>query len=147
VAAVSSALVVAVFVGGWVVQDHYLERRYVRAGLSLDATNARFRDISHRRVAVFGTEALYPMFGLDLSNRVSKVHGPGPGSPVEQCRGWRRILTKGGYRYVVLAREPFTDFGPDEEWVDRDSATTQVGRDGTTVVYRIDGPLDPETCA
>ncbi len=143
----AAAVLAAVVVGAvWVAQDRYLDRRYVRAGLPLDGANSVFRNVSDERVAVFGTEELYPMFGLDVSNRASKVRGPNGGSATRQCREWRRILTDGGYGYVVLGHEPLTDLGPAPEWVGLDSATTQVARDGAAVVYRVDGPLDPDGC-
>jgi hypothetical protein len=47
---------------------------------------------------------------------------------------------------VVLGHQPFTDFGPAEEWVSLDSSTSQVVRDDAAVVYRVSGPLDPDRC-
>ncbi len=139
-------IVAALLAAGWIVQDHFFDRRYVAAGLPLDGANAVFRDVQDEKVAVFGTEQLYPMFGLDLSNRVSKVAGPDASTDAELCAGWREELAAGGYRYIVLGRQPLTDRGPAEEWVNAGGVVTQVFRDRDAVVYRVDGVLDPAGC-
>ncbi|MGQ0803334.1 MAG: hypothetical protein ACT4PI_05665 [Actinomycetota bacterium] len=145
---VGAGLVVVCGSAGWLVQDRYLERRYGDdAGLALDSANAVFRDVHDEKVAVFGTEQLYPMFGLDVSNRASKVRGPELGSEAELCAGWRDVLADGGYRYIVMGRQPWTEPGPAEEWLVSDSAVTQVLRDRDAVVFRVDGALDPDGCA
>jgi len=141
-----AALVVAAG-AGWLVQDHYFEHRYVDAGLALDGANAVFRDVHDQKVAVFGTEQLYPMFGLDVSNRVSKVEAPPGESDAELCAGWREALAAGGYRYIVMGREPWTNLGPADAWIKSDAAVTQVFRDRDAEVYRVDGALDPAGCA
>jgi hypothetical protein len=150
---VTGAVAVAVgvaavgWVGGWFVQERYLDRRYADAGLPLDGANAFFRDVRDEQVVVFGTEELYPMFGLDLSNRAAKERAPTGSSDAELCAGWRRILNDGGYDYIVMGHEVWTDPGPAEVWVESDAAVTQVLRDRDAVVYRVTGPLDPSGCA
>jgi len=140
------ALAVTAGVGGWFVQRDFHRDRYVDAGLSIDEINAYFRDRDGLRVGSVGTEQLYPFFGADLSNRVSKVRVAPRGSPTEQCRAWRRALTEGDYQYFVVADELFVDQGPEPSWITADSAASLVVVDGDAVLYRIDGPLDPERC-
>lgn len=140
-----AALAAVCLTGGWFVQRHYLGNRYVDAGLPLDRVNAMFRDVEDARVAVAGTEHYYPLFGLDLSNDVSKVTGPARGSEQERCRSWRTSLS--GFDYIVLARELVSNTDvPAETWVARDQAAHAVLRDGDATVYRIDGSLDPDRC-
>jgi hypothetical protein len=140
------ALVTVAWVGGWFVQERYLDRRYAAAGLPLDGANAVFRDVRDGRVAVFGTEELYPMFGLDLSNRAGKQPAPSGATDGELCAGWRRVLNDGQYDYIVMGHQPLTDVGPAEAWIESDAAVTQVLRDRDAVVYRVTGPLDPDGC-
>ena len=133
---------------GWLVQDHYLDQRYdAEAGLALDGANAVFRDVRDENVAVFGTEQLYPMFGLDISDRAAKVPAPAGETAVELCAGWRRALNDGEFGYVVMGNQPWTEPGPAREWLVADAAVTQVFRDDDAVVFRIDGALDPDGCA
>lgn len=133
--------------GGWALQRRFLDQRYVNAGLALDAAYASLRDLHGERIAVFGNQQLYGLFGTDLSNEPAKVRGPKRGSSVSRCRRWRQILSDGDYRYVVLDQQLFSDRGPAEEWIASDPAATRVLRDGTSVVYRVNGLLDPETCS
>ncbi|MGH9034063.1 MAG: hypothetical protein ACRDZV_18220, partial [Acidimicrobiia bacterium] len=129
VAVAAVAFVVVGWVGGWFVQERYLDRRYADAGLPLDGANALFRDVRDERVAVFGTEELYPMFGLDLSNRAGKQPAPSGATDGELCEGWRRVLNDGDYDYIVMGHQPLTDLGPAEAWIESDAAVTQVLRD------------------
>lgn len=142
-----AAVVVVGVVGGWFVQRHYLDHRYVDAELRLDAVNASFRDVSDERVAVFGTVEVYPMFGLDLSNEVTQGGAADANRAGNPCRLFEGVRD-GRYGYVVL-----TQFGvvfpsrPPEEWFLEDANATEIVRDGESVVYRIDGPLHPVACA
>jgi hypothetical protein len=133
--------------GGWLLQQHYFDRRYVRAGLPHDGINAMFQSVREEKVAVYGTEHFYPFFGADLSNRVSRRFGPFNGPQVEKCRAWRRLLATDEYRYVVVAHDQFAGGIPDESWVSGDPAATPVLRRGNTTVYRINGRIDPNGCA
>jgi len=143
--------VVLVLAIGWPVQQHYLERRYVSAGIPLDGINAYFRVVHDADVVAFGTVETYPMFGLDLSNRVHTGQGPSSTGDGDPCEQYER-LRAGAYRYVVLANVPATEGGviipiaPPEHWFTDDNAASLVARDGKSVAYRIDGPLDPQEC-
>jgi hypothetical protein len=145
----AGVLVVAVcLAGGWVVQRRYLDQRYEDAGLALDPVYAPFREVHDDDVIVFGTVEVYPTFGLDLSNRVrqggGRVGRQGRDATCEQFGAVRA----GRYGFVVL-----TQFGvvfgsrPPESWFVDDPAATEVARDGDSVVYRVDGPLEPAECA
>jgi len=63
------------------------------------------------------------------------------------CRQFADVRD-GRDRYVVL-----TCFGvvfpsrPPEDWFLGDPNSTEIARDGESLVYRLDGPLDPVACA
>ena len=134
----------ALVVAGPFVHAHYVDNRYEHAGLDLDYIDAALHDTRHERIAVFQTEQLYPMFGNDLSNVVTKVAPP----PTGDCRGWRGVLADGGFTYVVLGHGGgFTlDPAPDPSWIAGDPAARVVVTDGTSALYRLDGRLDPAGC-
>ena len=142
----ASVLVILVVGGGWLLQRSYFDNRYIDAGLPHDRLNAMFHDVHNEKVALFGTEHFYPFFGVDLSNRVSREQGPSRGSPVERCRGWRRLIDAGDYDYVVVAHDLFA-LSPDDEWIAADPAATEVLHSGNASVYRVHGSFDPATCS
>jgi hypothetical protein len=128
--------------GGWFVQRHYLDHRYVAARLPHDRVNEMFRDVRDARVAVTGRLHFYPMFGIDLSNDVSRRDGPTRGSDEERCRGWRRALQ--GFDYIVVGEDPLAFDVPRADWIASDPAVAAVLRDGDETVYRVRGGLDPD---
>jgi hypothetical protein len=140
-----AAIVVGAVAGGWWMQRHYLEHRYVDAGLHSDRIYEEFRDVQDSRVAVIGTVEVLPMFGLDLSNEVAQLEGAG-GRDTDPCTRWRSLLD-GHYRYVVLDNFGVVfAAGPPEEWFTQDSSVTEVAREGESVAYRVDGDLRPPEC-
>jgi hypothetical protein len=132
---------------GWPLQRHFFEHRYVDAGLPTDRINAYFRDVHHANVVVYGSVEIYPMAGLDLTNRVRFGAGPSIDPHADDCRTWAAVR-RGEYNYVV-----FTQYGfvapthPPREWFTDDPAAAEVARDGNSVVYRVKGPLHPAECA
>ena len=128
---------------GWPLQDHYFDRRYVRAGLPHDDLNAWFASVHDARVAVLGTAHFYPFFGADLSNDV--LHEtPGGGARAGDCREWLTLLARGRYDYIVVAHDPFSFAVPDEAWF-RDAVTVALQGDNA-IVYPVDGSIDPASC-
>ena len=143
---------VAVFVlalvvsGFWSGQRYYLDHRYLDAGLHMDEVHEYFRDVTDARVAVFGTDETYPMFGLDGSNRVRRGDDAVIELTDDFCRDWRRAIA-GHYDYVVLTQYGVGNYRKPSDWMIRtDAAATRVVEDGDSVVYRLDGALDPSTC-
>ena len=138
------AAVPLVLVGGAFVRPYYLDHRYVDADLDLDHINAALASTRDERIAVFRTEQLYPMFGDDLSNIVTKVAAP----PVGDCRSWLTTLDDQGFTLVVLGHGGgFTlDPAPERGWLEDDPATRVIVSDGSSALYRIEGRLDPAGC-
>ncbi len=143
--AASIGAVALVVTGGWFTQRRYFEGRYDGPGLVQPATQVPFRGIRDASVAVFGTPEVYPMFGPDLSNRVTTPNGPSQGSSVALCRAWKRILS-GRYDYIVLGHVFIVAFSPSQSWFTTDPAAVPIVRTADYAVFRLDGRLDPGRC-
>jgi hypothetical protein len=132
--------------GNWLAQRYYLSHRYLDAGLHMDEVHGYFRGVTDARVAVFGTDETYPMFGIDDSNRVRRGDDAAIRFSDDACRDWRSAIA-GHYDYVVLTQFGLSNYRKPPEWVIRtDAAATRVVKDGDSSVYRLDGALDPSTC-
>jgi hypothetical protein len=137
--------------GGWIVQEHNLDHRYVAVGLHDDVLHAAFREISGAEVHVLGSPEAYPFFGADLSNVVvdhsdALVHGTT--APDDVCRHWRTQLR--GADRIVLSEFGFIQrrFSAEERRIvfADDPAVTTLFDDGSRAIYQVDGDLDPGTC-
>jgi hypothetical protein len=152
--AMAAIPVAVVVLAAWFVQRDYLRDRYTRLE-PLEAVYNWARDVRDERIATVGFFLSYPLYGIDLSNRVEYVadHGPhGAFTRIRSCRRWREALNSGGYRYVVTT--PFNYPGnltpdPPEEagWTTSDPASRVVLREhGVVSLFRLDGRLDPGGC-
>jgi hypothetical protein len=137
------------FVVFWPIQRHYEQRRYMRTSLTQDLPDRYFRNVRHARVGVFGTYT-YPMFGLDLSNRVEQLEAPNTTSALDRCRLTRTMLT-GKFDYIVitanlglvgLAVPPVS-----EQVFTGDPGATVVANDRVNSVIRLTGVLNPNLCS
>jgi hypothetical protein len=138
--------VAVLLVGGAVVQRSYLRHRYVNAGLSEAAIQTPFHAIRNASVAAFGDPEVYPMFGPDLSNRVTTPSGPTLGPDPVLCQRWKRILS-GRYRYVVLGHVFIFVFTPPKKWFLTDPAAVPVVLGHDYAVFRLERTLSPSRCA
>ena len=139
---------------GYPLQQSYLDHRYT-ATLPLPKIYSWARDQQHQRIAVFGTQMQYPLYGNDLSNYVQYVgaHGPhGQFGLIPTCQQWRAALNAGHYDYVVIAPSGFfpechaTGGAVDEgrpECAARDHGFRIDARRADPAA----GPLDPNGCA
>ena len=150
----AAGAVLALCVGGWLVQRHYDAGRYADFE-PMPRVAGWARGIEDARIGIAGFFIQYPLLGPDVSNRVDYVaeHGPhGAFTRIRDCRDWRRALNEGGYDFVVTT--PFNYPGnvnpgqPDEAgWTGSDPAARLVLRErGAVSLYRLDGPLDPAGC-
>ncbi len=162
--ALVAAAILALVVAGYPLQNHYLRGRYVyHPGVSyLAPVWAQFRGVHNARVGVVGTYGgffAYPLFGLDLSNRVQYVAERGPhGSftPITTCARWRAQVNSDHLTYLITtpARDPWhprvLSPSPETGWTSTDPAARPVYREQALgqpiVVFRIRGQLDPATC-
>jgi hypothetical protein len=161
VALVALALVPA----GYAWQRHYLRGRYAfQPGVSyLARVWSRFRTVHHARVGVVGTYGgvfSYPLYGLDLSNRVRYIAQTGPhGSftPLPTCQAWRAAVNRARVSYLLTT--PQRNFwqprrllpSPEGAWTRPDPAARLIYRrrvSGQEVeLFELRGPLQPATCA
>jgi hypothetical protein len=135
---------VVVVAMGWMVQDRYLRDRYAQGGLP-ELSNAAYlaiRDVRGARIAVAGFYTHYPLYGVDLSNRVdypAVLTSRGRFQPITQCSDWRRALRRGGYNLVVTAAGGYGGPEPEEaRWTRSDPAATELVHRDTSSVFRID---------
>jgi hypothetical protein len=154
---ITAIVVVAVVLGvivGYPVERHYLQNRYRDPSFTtpgLDAAFAWARDVSGARIATTSTRQ-YPLFGTDLSNRVTYVGVERPHGGFEEaqnCREFRRLINEGDYEYVVATRDRIEAgkpaYPPQAAWTAGPNAEV-VLKKKPTAVFRITGPLDPKTC-
>jgi hypothetical protein len=164
VLAAAAILALAGAAAGYPLQRHYLRGRYVyQPGVSsLAHVWALFRTIHNARVGVVGTFGgffAYPLYGLDLSNRVQYVARRGPhGSftPIATCARWRAQVNADHLNYLITtpARDPWhpkvLSYSPENDWTASDPAAQPIYREVALgqpiVVYRIHQSMDPGAC-
>ncbi len=111
--AVASAALVGLasvlVVGGYPLQETYLRHRYTSSP-PMPNVYRWARDQKHQRIAVWGTELQYPLYGTALTNYVQylgRTSSAGWFTVPTTCREWRRALAAGGYDYVLIAPNVF----------------------------------------
>ncbi len=138
---------------GWRVQREYFATRYSVAPTTLTSVYEMFRDVRGVRIAVAGFADDYPLYGVALKNRVQyvgSVDANGAYGPTPNCRVWLTELRDGRYDYVVLSKSPGAlSQTPTREtgWTLGDPAARLVFHHGVTTVFRVEGTIDPTTCA
>jgi hypothetical protein len=129
---------------GWTVQDQYLRDRYADGGMPelSDAAYLAVRDVTGARIAVAGFYTHYPLYGIDLSNRVdypAMLTSWGRFQPIMRCSDWRHALRVGGYNLVVTAAGGYGGPEPKEaRWTRGDPAATELVHQDKSSVFRID---------
>lgn len=146
-----AAVVVVVGVGGWFLQRHYLENRYLDSGLPEDQLYRPFHDIADSHVDVFGTREPYPMFGPDLSNHVTVWNDqldPAAPQPTDRCRFWREALEPGPGYIAVGNAWLLRQITPRQRaaWFGQDPSVIPIVDTGEFSVYYHDRALDPSRC-
>jgi hypothetical protein len=152
---------------GRVREDYYLDHRYVtasrpplgggfRASPEWQPLQDWGREASHQRIAVFGRASAfgqYFFYGNDLTNHVQYLGEEGDHGtfrPIYTCAQWRQTINRGHYDYVVTTPAIGvieTVAPPQNLWTSADKNVRTVIQSGPAAVYRIEGSLDPSTCA
>jgi hypothetical protein len=151
---VALAILIAAIAIGYPVQRHYLRNRYANPTFAAPGLNAAFKwanGISHARIATTSTRQ-YPLYGTDLTNQVQYIgeEQPHGGFTVPStCKQWRRLLNEGHYDYVVTSRDRIEQgkppYPPTTRWTDGPGATP-ILKTPPTVVFKLNGHLDPAAC-
>ena len=130
-------------------RDRYREPAFTVPGL--DRAFAWSRESGEGALATNATRS-YPFRGEGLDRRVDfpGVRTASGGLlPAAGCRSFREIVNRGRYRYLVLTldREGKAWKYPRElRWVAGDPAARLVFRQAPTVVFELEGRLDPDGC-
>ena len=114
------------------------------------------RGLHHTRVGVEGFVAQYPLYGTDISNRVSYIGRRGAHGaflPAASCSSWRALVAAGRYSYVITSPydfpyNPGAPAPPEAAWTRSDAHAREVARfPGGAVAFRLLGPPDPRSCS
>jgi hypothetical protein len=152
---------------GRVREDYYLDHRYVtasrpplgggfRASPEWQPLQDWGRKASHQRIGVFGRASAfgqYFFYGNDLTDHVQYIGDEGNHGtfrPIYTCADWRQTINQGHYDYIVTTPAIGvieTVAPPQNLWTSADANVRTVIQSGPAAVYKIDGPLDPSTCA
>jgi hypothetical protein len=152
---------------GRVRENYYLDHRYVtasrpplgggfRASPEWQPLQDWGREASHQRIGVFGRASAfgqYFFYGADLSNHVQYLGEEGNHGtfrPIYTCALWRQTINQGHYDYVVTTPALGvieTVAPPQNLWTSKDPNVSTVIQSGPAAIYKINGHLDPSTCA
>jgi len=156
--AIGAAIGLAVVAAGFVVQRHYLERRYedLSSQLRLAGAVRWANTVTDEKIAISGIRGVFNQYafsGHDLSNHVQWLGIEGEESSYQRipdCETWRSEINEGEYTYVVTLYDPYSPLGLTDTkealWTREDPGTSEVLRNGPVSVFRIDEPLDPAAC-
>ncbi|MFA5785915.1 MAG: hypothetical protein WDA71_02865 [Actinomycetota bacterium] len=129
-------------VAGWPVQVRNDAARYARRDPGLDSAYAWARGVHDARIGIAGFWEQYPLYGLDLSNRVEYVgrkiaHGGFEDLP--DCPAWQGALRRGGYRYVVIsvAFESDRVEPPQAAWTRTYPGASELLRSRLTTIFQL----------
>jgi hypothetical protein len=149
--AIVAGLALVLVLASLPVRDRYLDGRYrdgvgIVGFLGVDWAD----DLRDERIGFTGGPTQYPLYGADLSNHVQYIGVEGDHGAWDRpqtCEAWRQAVNDGGFTLVLATERAFVP-EPEVEmtWTGSDPNAVVVDEIGSTVLYRITGPLDPATC-
>jgi hypothetical protein len=145
----AAALVISVpalVVAGWAAEHRFAATRYRADGVP--AAHAWAQTVSHKRIALSG-EALYPLYGADLTNQVEVPLvrlGRGDVVRVSTCSGWRRALAAGRYDYAVIYTGWLGVF-PALGWTRAIPGAIEVAHGDGSYAYRLPSTITSTGCS
>ena len=106
-------------VAGFVLQRHYLERRYTHLSAELNIAEVvlKAQDLRDARIAISGVRGVFNQYafsGTDLSNHVQWLGIEGEDGAylrIPDCETWREEVNAGEYDYVVTMYDPYLPGG------------------------------------
>ena len=156
--AIAALVALGALVAGFVLQRHYLERRYTHLSAELNIADVvlKAQDLRNARIAISGVRGVFNQYafsGTDLSNHVQWLGIEGEDGAylrIPDCETWREEVNAGDYDYVVTMYDPYLPGGLTDTkeglWTREDPGTEEVLRDGPVSFFRVNEPLDPEAC-
>ncbi len=108
-------------VAGFLLQRHYLERRYENLSLELKIGEVvrEAQDLRDTRIAISGVRGVFNQYafsGTDLSNHVQWLGIKGEDEAflrIADCETWREQVNAGDYDFVVTMYDPYLPGRPD----------------------------------
>jgi hypothetical protein len=164
VLAVGAIVTLGAVAGGFLLQRHYLERRYENLSPQLNIAEVvrRVQDLRDQRIAISGVRGVFNQYafsGTDLSNHVQWLGIKGDDEAflrIPDCETWREELNAGDYDFVVTMYDPYTPFTTspggvltdtkEALWTREDPGAEEIERDGPVSLFRLNEPLDPAAC-
>jgi len=141
----AAGIMLTVVVGGWFLQQHYLEHRYTSGGTPSALIDAYFRDVHGARVAQFGGFEVYALYGAALSNRVERFDRQLSKHPT-RCE-IVKMVRDDRIDYVVVAPRPFGTFTPPAGWLTQEGWATQLLADRDNALFRINRSARTTACS
>jgi hypothetical protein len=152
-----SALAALVLVFGGYRAEHRYRNRYstfLPLGQTVSTWAFGLRD---QRIGVVGTgvaENQYPLYGPDLSNRVRYLgqrEAHGTFATITSCRTFMNTVNEGRVNWLVVTPQiqlfslaPLPS--PEPKWLGRMRNAQLFKQDLQHQIYRVTGPLDPNSC-
>jgi hypothetical protein len=156
--AIGAVVALGAVVAGFLVQRHYLERRYENLSPELNIAEVvrQAQDLRDARIAISGVRGVFNQYafsGTDLSNHVQWLGIEGEDGAylrIPDCETWREEVNAGDYDYVVTMYDPYLPGGLTDTkeglWTREDPGAEEVLRDGPVSLFRVNEPLDPAGC-
>jgi hypothetical protein len=137
--------VVVLVVGGFFVQRHYLEHRYVvGAGLRMDRAYQYVNAHEPETVVPFQTIQFYPFFGPSFANRVLVFAPPlsaRSGEPAVRCREWQQAFRDRRVTLIAIGPDGVLAEQPVRTWLTRSRSLRVVEHDARSTTYRVTQPV------
>jgi hypothetical protein len=131
----ASGIALFAVTGGWFLQQHYLEHRYIKDGTPGALVDAYFHDVHGSRVAVFGGFESFALYGAELSNRVERIDQQLNAHPT-RCE-IVQMIRDGRFDFVVLQPRIFGTFVLPADWLTQDGRATRILADRNNALFRI----------
>jgi hypothetical protein len=156
--AIGAVVALGALVAGFLIQRHYLERRYENLSPELNIAEVvrEAQDLRDVRIAISGVRGVFNQYafsGTDLSNHVQWLGIEGEDGAylrIPDCETWREEVNAGDYDYIVTMYDPYLPGGLTDTkeglWTREDPGTEEILRDGPVSFFRVNEPLDPEAC-
>ena len=142
---VAGGMVLVLVGAGFVIQRHYLERRYaVGAGLRMDPAYEYVNAHEPQNVVPFQTIQFSPFFGPSYANQVHVFAPPvskRSTEPAVRCREWERAFRRRHVTLIAIGPDGVLAEQPDHRWLERSPSLERVVHDDRSVVYRVHQPL------
>ena len=136
---------------GFRLEHRYEAHRYTFRTLGASRTvDTWARGVHNAHIGVVGYTEQYPLFGVDLSNRVDYVgrrQSHGRFSSVRSCPAFRSAVNKARFDFLVLGSDKWGLEPADEAtWLTGEAHANRILHADGVAVYRLRGSLAADGC-